>query len=165
MNRATFKLADRAGSDTQPGGAPPALPRQQLWFSIQRFDWSSLVLLPADPDTSAFELGRALHEVGRLTMGDRLRLLDARDIKLAATAPMILDMSGATPVRPAGTEWSERVLVVVDSIVSLPSSIAIALAADAVVLCLTLGKTPLATARETMKLIGPQRFIGCITVP
>ena len=165
MNRATFKLAEQSGPDTQAGGSQPALPLQQLWFAVQRFEWSSLVLLPADPATSAFELGRALHEVGRVAMGDRLRLLDARDIKLPATAPMILDMSGASPVRPAGTEWSERVLVVVDSIVSLPSSIAIALAADAVVLCITLGKSPLATARETMKLIGPQRFIGCITVP
>ena len=76
------------------------------------------------------------------------------------------DMSGAAaPVRPAGVEWSEKVLVVVDSVVSHPSSIPIALAADGVVLCLTLGKTPLAAARETMKLVGPQRFIGCITVP
>lgn len=165
MSRATFKLADQAGGEAQPGALPPALSRQQLWFSIQRFDWSSLVLLPADPETSALELGQALHEVGRLTMGERLRLLDGRGIKLPATAPMILDMSGATPVRSAGTEWSERVLVVVDSVVSHPSSIPIALAADAVVLCLTLGKTPLATARETMKLVGAQRFIGCITVP
>jgi hypothetical protein len=165
MSRATFKLADQAGGEAHPGAAPPELPRQQLWFSLQRFDWSSLLLLPADPDTSALELGRALHEVGRLTMGELLRLLDGRGLKVSATAPMILDMSGAHPVRPAGTQWSEKVLVVVDSVVSHPSSIPIALAADAVVLCLTLGKTPLATARETMKLIGPQRFIGCITVP
>lgn len=166
MSRATFKLAEPGGPESQFGGVPPELPRQQLWFSLQRFDWSSLVLLPADPDTSAFELGRALHDVGRLTMGDRLRLLDGRGLKVSATAPMILDMSGAAaPVRPAGVEWSEKVLVVVDSVVSHPSSIPIALAADGVVLCLTLGKTPLAAARETMKLVGPQRFIGCITVP
>ncbi len=165
MSRATFKLAEQAGPDPQPGGVPPALARQQLWFSIQRFDWSSLVLVPADPDTSALEVARALHEVGRLTMGDRLRLLDGRGLKLPATAPMILDMSGAAPVRPAGTEWSERVLVVVDSIIAHPSGIPVALAADAVVLCLTLGKTPVASARETLKLIGSQRFIGCITVP
>jgi len=165
MSRPTFKLAEPGGAEPQPGPGPPELSRQQLWFSLQRFDWSSVVLLPADPDTSAFELARALHEVGRLTMGERLRLLDGRGLEISATAPMILDMSGAGPVRPAGIEWSEKVLVVVDSVVSNPSSIPIALAADAVVLCLALGKTSLAAARETMKLVGPQRFIGCITVP
>jgi len=165
MTRATFKLADEGGPEPQSGAVPP-LPMQQLWFSIQRLGWSSLVLVPADPETSALEVGQALHQVGRLTMGDRLRLLDARNIQLPATAPMILDMSGATaPVRPATNDWSERVLVVTDSVISRPSGIAIALAADAVVLCLTLGKTPVVAARETLKLVGPQRFIGSITLP
>ncbi|MGZ3446883.1 MAG: hypothetical protein ACXU88_14450, partial [Myxococcaceae bacterium] len=61
--------------------------------------------------------------------------------------------------------WSERVLVLIDSVIARPSGIPVALAADAVVLCLTLGKTPVAAARETLKLIGAQRFVGCITIP
>ncbi|HUM09629.1 MAG TPA: hypothetical protein VLT82_01645 [Myxococcaceae bacterium] len=165
MSRATFKLAEQAGPDSNPGASIPALPMQQLWFSIQRLPWASLVLVPADPGTSSQEVGKALHDVGKLTMGDRLRMLDARGLQLPATAPLILDMSGAAPVRPAATEWSERVLVLVDSVLSQPSGIPIALAADAVVLCLTLGKTPVAAARETVKLIGAQRFVGCITIP
>jgi hypothetical protein len=165
MSRATFKLAAETGPDLHPGPSSPALPMQQLWFSIQRLPWSSLVLLPADPETSAHEVAKALQEVGRLTMGERLRMLDARGVQLPATAPLILDMSGASPLRPAGTEWSERVLVLVESVISRPSGIPVALAADAVVLCLTLGKTPVASARETLKLIGEQRFVGCITIP
>lgn len=165
MSRATFKLATEAGPDLHAGSSSPALPMQQLWFSIQRLPWSSLVLLPADPETSSDAVGKALHEVGRLTMGDRLRLLDARGLQLPATAPLILDMSGASPVRPAGADRSERVLVLVESVLSQPSGIPVALAADAVVLCLTLGKTPVASARETLKLVGEQRFVGCVTIP
>lgn len=165
MSRATFKLAAEAGPDLHPGASSPALPMQQLWFSIQRLPWASLVLLPADPETSAQDVGKALHEVGRLTMGERLRMLDARGVQLPSTAPLILDMSGVTPVRPAGSEWSERVLVLVDSILARPSGIPVALAADALVLCLTLGKTPIAAARETLRLVGAQRFVGCITLP
>ena len=165
MSPATFKLAEPTGPDLHPGLSSPALPMQQLWFSIQRLAWASLVLLPADPETSAQAVGKALHEVGRLTMGERLRMLDARGVQLPATAPLILDMSGASPVRQAGPEWSERVLVLIDSVIAQPSGIPIALAADAVVLCLTLGKTPTAAARETLKLIGAQRFAGCIIIP
>ncbi|MGZ6124703.1 MAG: hypothetical protein ACXWLR_07070 [Myxococcales bacterium] len=165
MSRATFKLAEETGADLHAGASSPALPMQQLWFSIQRLPWASLVILPADPETSAQEVAKALHDVGRLTMGERLRVLDARGVQLPATAPLILDMSGASPVRPAGTGWSERVLVLIDSVIARPSGIPVALAADAVVLCLTLGKTPVAAARETLKLIGAQRFVGCITIP
>ena len=79
MSRATFKLADAA--DLQPAGTPPALPVQQLWFSIQRHPWSSLVLVPADHETSAFELGRTLYEVGRenFARGTYDRALEALD--------------------------------------------------------------------------------------
>ncbi len=87
MSRATFKLAAEAGPDLHPGASSPALPMQQLWFSIQRLPWASLVLLPADPETSAQDVGKALHEVGRLTMGERLRMLDARGVQLPSDRP------------------------------------------------------------------------------
>ena len=47
--------------------------------------------------------GRPLYEVGHLAMGDRLRLLDAREVKLDKTAPLILDMTGASPLAALGS--------------------------------------------------------------
>ncbi len=160
----TFKLSD----DTAPEGLPrvgtPPVSIQQLWFAIQRLEWSSMVLVPAGPETSALEVGKSLHEVGRLAMGDRLRLIDGRGVKVDGTASLILDMTGDSPVRPAGPQLSERVLVMIDSPLEQPSGVPIALAADAAILCIELGKNTTASARETLQLIGSQRFLGCITL-
>ena len=167
MSRSTtFKLADAAPVETANWPGVPSLSMQQLWFSIQRLEWSSLVIVPADGNSSAIDFGRPLHEMGKLAMGDRLRLLDAREVKLDKTAPLILDMAGANRPHPAGTQqWSERVLVMIESVLAAPSAIPVALAADAALLCVELGKTSIAGARETIQIIGAQRFVGCITIP
>ena len=73
-------------------------------------------------------------------MGDRLRLLDARELKAERTASLILDMTGANRPHNAGSrEWSERVLVMVESVLTAPSAIPVALAADAAILGIELG--------------------------
>jgi len=139
----------------------PSLSMQQLWFSLQRREWSSLVIIPADRDMSVMDFGRPLYEVGRLALGEKLRLVDARDIKLTRTAGLILEMMGGGPTRVSGG----RTLVMIESVLSHPSGIPVALAADAALLCVELGRTSIAAARETLRIVGAQRFLGCITLP
>jgi hypothetical protein len=86
-------------------------------------------------------------------------------VKLNRTAPLILDMTGANPAHGAGTQWSERVLVMVESVLTQPSAVPLVLASDAPLLCLELGKTSFAAAQETLQLLGPQRFVGCVLLP
>lgn len=161
-----FKLADVAQLEAPRSGGPPSLSMQQLWFTIQRLQWASLVVVPADGSSPAEDFGRPLYEVGKLAMGDRLRLLDARDLKVDRTASLILDMTGANRPHNAGSrEWSERVVVMVESVLTVPSAIPVALAADAAILGIELGKTSLASARETISLVGAHRFLGCVTLP
>ena len=115
-----FKLADVAQLEAPRSGGPPSLSMQQLWFTIQRLQWASLVVVPADGSSSAEDFGRPLYEVGKLAMGDRLRLLDARDLKVDRTASLILDMTGANRPHNAGSrEWSERVVVMIESVVAV----------------------------------------------
>ena len=159
------KLAENAPVDAPPGGSGPPVSVQQLWLAIQKQEWSSLVLVPTGPGISAFEAARTLHQTGQLIMGDRLRLIDARGINLTGTVPLILEMTSPSPVRPASEPRSERTLVVIDSVLSQPSGIPIALAADAALLCVELGRTVVTEARETLRLIGLQRFVGCLTFP
>jgi hypothetical protein len=162
----TFKLAEPAPAETANWSGVPPLSMQQLWFAVQRLEWASLVIVPADGNSSAIDFGRPLYEVGHLAMGDRLRLLDAREVKLDKTAPLILDMTGASRPHATGPQQrSERVLVMVESVLAAPSAIPVALAADAAILCVELGKTSLAGARETIQILGSQRFVGCITLP
>lgn len=141
----------------------PSLSLQQLWFSLQRAQWSSLVAVPADRNLSIMDFVGPLYEVGRLAMGDNLRLIDARNVKLTRTAPLILEMmgtEGGEAPRPGA-----RALVVVESVLSHPSGVPVALAADAALLCVEMGTTALAAARDTLRIVGPQRFLGCITLP
>jgi len=158
------KLAEEVPGDALPWAGAPPVSLQQLWFAVQRLEWSSLVVMPSGPESSAFEVARALHEVGKLTMGDRLLLLDARGVKLTGTAPLILEMTNPSPVRTASDPRSERVLVLIDWVLAQPSGVPIALAADAALLCVELGKTTVDSARETIQLIGAQRFLGCVTL-
>jgi hypothetical protein len=162
----TFKLAEPAPAETANWPGVPSLSMQQLWFAIQRLEWASLVIVPADGNSSAIDFGKPLYDVGHLAMGDRLRLLDARDVKLDKTAPLILDMTGASRPHAAGPQQrGERVVVMIESVLAAPSAIPVALAADAAILCVELGKTSLAGARETIQILGSQRFVGCITLP
>jgi hypothetical protein len=162
----TFKLAEPAPAETANWPGVPSLSMQQLWFAVQRLEWASLVIIPADGNSSAIDFGKPLFEVGHLAMGDRLRLLDARDVKLDKTAPLILDMTGASRPHSAGPQQrGERVVVMIESVLAAPSAIPVALAADAAILCVELGKTSLAGARETIEILGAQRFVGCITLP
>jgi len=163
MSRATkLKVEDAPAEDTAWAGIP-SLSLQQLWFSIQRREWSSLVAVPADRDMPVMDFVKPLYDVGRLAMGDNLRLVDAREVKLTRTAPLIVEMTGAG--RGPGSKGGERVLVVIDSVLSHPSGVPVALAADAALLCVEMGKTSLAAARETLQIVGAQRFLGCITLP
>jgi hypothetical protein len=165
MSRATkFKVEDSPTEDAAWTGIP-SLSMQQLWFSLQRREWTTLVAVPADREMSVMDFGRPLYEVGRLAMGEKLRLLDARDVKLTRTAPLILDMTGGGLTHAAGGQTGERVLVLIESVLSHPSGVPVALAADAALLCVELGKTSLAAARETVRIVGAQRFLGCITLP
>src|SRR5215813_3371489 len=136
---AGMSQAAKIKPEDSPAEAPwagiPSLSLQQLWFSLQGREWSSLVAVPADRDMSVMDFARPLYEVGRLAMGEKLRFIDARDVKLTRTAPLILDMTGGGPARGPGPQIGERVLVVIESVLSHPSGVPVALAADAALLC------------------------------
>jgi hypothetical protein len=162
MSRATKIKPEDAPAEQAAWAGIPSLSMQQLWFSLQGREWTSLVAVPADRDLSAMEFVRPLYEVGRLALGEKLGLVDARDVVLARTAPLILEMTaGGSP--PRGQSGG-RALVVIESVLSHPSGVPIALAADAALLCVEMGTTSLAAARETVKIVGAQRFLGCITL-
>jgi len=165
MTGPTFKIAAQNPTQTLPWTGVPPLSIQQLWFSIQRVEWATLAIIPAGPETSALDFGRPLYEVGKLAMGERLRLLDARTVKLSGVAPLIVDMV-TPPAGPRSTnvQWSERAMVLVESVLVQPAAVPVALAADAALLCVELGKTSMASARETLDIVGRQRFIGCVTL-
>ena len=165
MSRAPKIEPEDAPTEDPVWAGIPSLSLQQLWFSLQRREWSTLVAIPADRNQSVMDFVRPLYEVGRLAMGDKLRLVDARDVKLTRTAALILEMTGGGPARGPGAVDAGRALVLIESVLSHPSGVPVALAADAALLCVEMGKTSIAAARETVQIVGAQRFLGCITLP
>lgn len=59
---------------------------------------------------------------------------------------------------------SGQVVVAIQPVVVEPLGVAIAHAADAVVLCVQMGRSRLAAARKTLELIGPGRITGAFLV-
>jgi hypothetical protein len=140
----------------------PALPEpgrdwQQLWFNVLQHPWSSLVIVPAEPNISVLPAVRALTAVGRLYHQRPVHLLEAEGTEPAATGFVI---SSAKNLVAAG----ERVVIAVASPLVNPVAIPIARAANAAALLVPLGRTRLAPARQTIDCIGRQHFIGSIVL-
>ena len=140
--------------------ANPRLPAelQQLWFTLLRHRWSTLVVMPAHAGGSSLALARALAEVGRLHRGSRPMLIDARGADLGRAPSLIMDMT--THVDNGGL-----VLVAADPVVENQLGIPLALAANAVLLSVTLGTATHGSVEQTLELVGRHRVLGCVTMP
>jgi len=121
------------------------------------------VLVPADQRGSAAAAAVALAEVGR-----RLRLtqvsalvaarLDYEEAAQLARRLAALRFPGATP----GPGAPDQLVVAIPALATDPLGAAVAREADVVVLCVDLGRTSLAGARQTIQLIGRDRIAGCL---
>ena len=141
----------------------PSFEVQELWFSTLRAEWTSLAVVPAHAGGSAYEIARALAEAGSRHRGVPVRLVKADQDDLAQTAQFVDSLSrksgGASAVKRGG-----EVIVAVDPVVDNPLGIAIALAADAVLVTIEMGVTDLASARRTIEMVGRERLLGCVVI-
>jgi hypothetical protein len=158
---------ERIGEISQPhGGSLPALDLQELWFTTLRWEWSSLVLVPAHSSGSAVWIAKALAEIG--IPQSRAAKITAQGAVLTATSELVGDLVTQSTIRSmksSSERWKTgQTIIAIDPVVSNPSGIPVALSADAVLLCVELGKTDIKSARKTVQLIGRERFIGCVIV-
>jgi hypothetical protein len=142
------------------GGAPPSRQFQELWFALARRKWTSVVLVPVDANGSAAALATSLAEVGRWL----------RDGAGTAIVPDRLDYASAgriaaivSSTRQSGSAPAE-VIVAVQPVIVEPLGLTVTRAADAVILCIELGRTRLAAVRRTIELIGRERVAGCFLI-
>ncbi len=186
--------------------APPGAPAgkahrpefQELWLSLARRKWNSLVVVPADGECSSAKVANSLAEVGKeladgpvtaLTL-TKLGYGSARALSYlqqyvdrtrqdgdppgAADDASVVDVSdlyaelpddAASPPRRPGTALalpaSAQLVISIPPVVTEPLGLAVAQAADAVVLIFRLGKTRLSEARRTIGLLGRDRIAGC----
>jgi hypothetical protein len=163
---------------------------QELWFVLARSDWTSIVLAPAHPDGSAEDIARSLADVGKhlsdypvtaitvkLLGPGSARALAAlaqhvqRDRERRTFRPRVVDVNESAAdidgsmnedgnvIAPAG-----QLIVAIPPVVVEPLGLAVAQAADKVVLTIDAGRTRMADARRSVELIGRERIAGCFLV-
>jgi hypothetical protein len=196
-----------------PEVGPHARQIQELWFSLARLRWSSLVIIPAEEGISGEAIARSLADVGsrlrdapvtailassmdydsaRFLADLELRVRDHRggadvpqgstvDAEFRRPAP---GRSGAEAPRevpapdfgPAGPERGGdgeggaslppvgQIVVAIQPVTVEPLGVAIAHAADAVLVCVKLGETRMKSVRRTLELVGPARSVSALIV-
>ncbi|HEY2031699.1 MAG TPA: hypothetical protein VGH20_21045 [Myxococcales bacterium] len=143
-------------------GRLPSHALQELWFATLRASWQTLVLVPVGSGLSALPLARALGEFGGRHRGRPVTVMSTSGLELSAIADLVSEFGFTENAQTAPR--GGKVIVAIDPIVEDPMGIAAALAADAALLCLELGKSRLADAQHTLEQIGRERFIGCVVL-
>jgi hypothetical protein len=147
------------------GPVLPPLDLQQLWFLTLRWEWSSLVLVPADSKGSVLRIAKGLAQVGNRQGGRDAARTDGTSH--SSGAELVEDITGQFTVQTpttGGERWKQRTIIALDPVVTDPAGVPVAVAADAVLLFVELGKTNIAEAQRTIQLIGRDRFRGCVLI-
>ncbi|HET6437714.1 MAG TPA: hypothetical protein VFG59_06620 [Anaeromyxobacter sp.] len=161
----------------------------ELWMSLSRWEWKSLVLVPADAESSAAPLARLLANVAqhlsfgpvtaisvdRLEYGSALALADLQqhlDAQRTAVGPVVEArpaVEGDPVVVPEGPQTEAimrlppaRLIISIPPVVREPLGIPAAREADAVIVCLRLGWSRLPDVRRTVELIGREKITGTV---
>ncbi len=125
---------------------------------LTRRNWNSVVLVPADEGGSTASLARSLADVGRWLKDGSVTLFIMSDpLDYASATQIVAPRTGQVRLELP----PERVIVAVQPVVVEPLGLAVSQSADAVILCIEMGRTRLAAARRTIELIGRERIAGC----
>ena len=130
----------------------------QLWFTLVKEPWTTLVIVPAESDSSALGHARSLAEAGRRYQADSVDVIDAERIT-PSDVPEVL----TTLAERSGN--GVRVLVAVRSPLEHAAAIPVARACEAAVLAVRLGEAQMVASRRTIDTVGESLFIGSIVEP
>ena len=130
---------------------------QHLWISLQQRSWRSLAVLGAAKGVPTLDTANSLAQIAWWYAGEPSCVFDMRDLSLRLLEHQIRDMA-------AQLQGGERVFVALRSLSENPTASPLAKAADAVVLCVELGKTDIKSARRAIAAVGRDRFLGTILV-
>jgi len=169
----------RTSSALVEGAPPRATPRHvddlNLVCVKLRGDWSWIVVVPAEPGFSTAEIAHSLSQVGRRLSAGPVDFIQAYDLDEGSAAwlvDLLKPVAGpdAWPDEPRtsrSTTWTKpvtRTVVTVQSPLSHPQALPIALAADGVVLCVRRGRTLVESVRKTIAAVGADRVLCCVLI-
>ena len=152
--KVAMKVADRKG---MMDNADSRTDWSQIWFAAKRSNWRALAVVPANPNESALSAATALAEAGSLYQANELELIDSSNAEPRGVEALIANIN-------AMTARNSQVIVAVDSPMANPAAIPIVRGMGAAILCVQLGVSSTAQAKQTMASIGKNLFIGSVTL-
>jgi hypothetical protein len=135
----------------------PAGEYQELWFGLQRRPWRSLAVVPVGAAGSARDVASALCAVGQVQSHSPIPYLDVQGIDLRRVASLLEDLA-------IESRQADRFLLVLDPLQENLAGVPVARAADAVLLCVDLGRSDFASARRAIELVGAERVLGAVAI-
>jgi hypothetical protein len=130
---------------------------QALWRTMQRRPWSSLAVVAASPSVDVLEIAELLAKLVGWYEGQPSCVLDLRDL-----SQRLLEYHQREVA--AQIESGSRVLIALRPTSENPTTVPMAQSADAIVLCVDLGKASRKAAKATLEAIGRERFLGSIVL-
>lgn len=147
---------DRGTAADGARGAETPLPRvvrQRIWLHLESRAWRTLAVVPAEAGMPAAHAARVLAAIAAEN-GEDFELFDARSTDHGLTPAEVTAAAGGT----------RRVLVVTRAIEEDLTTVPLARAADAALLCVSIGATPLRAAAEVIAAIGKERFLASLSL-
>jgi hypothetical protein len=130
---------------------------QQLWIATQKRTWRSLAILGAAEGIPTLGTANLLARISWSYSGTPSAVFDLRDVSLRLLEHQLQNVQ-------LQIQNGERVFIALRSIGENPTAIALARAADAVLLAVSLGKTKMRIAKKAVEDVGRERFLGSIIV-
>jgi non-ribosomal peptide synthetase component E (peptide arylation enzyme) len=131
---------------------------QRLWLSLQSRSWASLAVIPAGagaPRDFTLTVAMTLARTGIMHLGVPIQVADGTQIQLSNVAQFLEEVHR---LRKAG----DLILIAAAASQESPVTASLAQAADASLLCVVLEKMRWSEAKETVRTIGRDRFLGSV---
>ncbi len=141
-----------------------------MWVRL-RADWSSLVIVPCEPEGSTAGIARTLCQVGTRLSVHPIEFLEASEMDLESSSRLIARLGASGRIAGPATDQSfpssswtlpiTKMIVALESPLANPLALPISLAADGIVLCVRRGRDRIASVRDTIAAVGPDRILCC----
>ena len=161
MESATPQLAVEPVAEKNRVEDLPGREYQELWFSLARTPWTSLVLIPADAGGSAATIATSLAEVGKRLRTAPVTAFVADLLDFGAAGQLAAKVAAAGQAGSPRSATSGRSIFAIPPVVTQPLGVAVAQVADAVILCVEKDRSRLDAIRRTIELVGRDRITGC----
>jgi hypothetical protein len=130
---------------------------QRLWLATQRRQWQTLAIASASHAVQTLPIAQILAQIGWCFHGQPTCVFDLRDLSMRLTERRVCEMD-------VMAQSGARVFLALRTFADNPTGLFVAKAADAVLLCVGVGDTPIRTAESTIADIGRDRVLGTILV-